>query len=364
MSEEQQIKISTPYAHREGQWRCRITREGRREWAPVADSPSRAKRLAEATVVRYQAIRPETVGELLARYAEHQKTKGNKASSIEVCGIRLRRFFLDHDLPAAKLAPRVCAAYYQELAARTRPDTHRNMLAEARTFTKWLLKVGALRADPLAGIEPVGRRRRGKFQLRIDEARRWLSTAEQMAAEHDGPVAAMLTLLLGMRAGEVVGRVARDLDDGGRVLWITASKTEAGKRRLEIPERLRPYLERIASGKRPGDRLFSGTWVGWVRRWVKKICRASGVPEVCAHSMRGLFATLGIQSGTAAHAVAATLGHESPAIMLASYAQIGSAETALSRRAAQVLDFAPRQSGSAPVDWSTRGPQEGQALPA
>ena len=48
-------------------------------------------------------------------------------------------------------------------------------------------------------------------------------------------------LRLGLRAGEVVSRVVRDLDDGGWLLWIPCSTTEAGRRTLEVPELLRPH---------------------------------------------------------------------------------------------------------------------------
>jgi hypothetical protein len=34
-----------------------------------------------------------------------------------------------------------------------------------------------------------------------------------------------MTLLMGMRASEVVNRVTRDVDDGGRLLWIPEAKT-------------------------------------------------------------------------------------------------------------------------------------------
>lgn len=38
-----------------------------------------------------------------------------------------------------------------------------------------------------------------------------------------------MTLLLGLRAGEVISRVVRDLDDDGRLLWIPDAKTAKGR---------------------------------------------------------------------------------------------------------------------------------------
>lgn len=331
-------RITGPYEHRPGEWRCRITREGKREWGPIADSPQRAKRLAEATLERYRALRPETVEVMLERYAEYMTAKGNKPRSIVTSTYRLRSFFRDPHLPVGRLNEKLCSTYYTELMDRQKADTHRNALAEARTFVRWLMKRGLIESDPLGKIEPMGRRKKGKPQLHLDEARRWLSVAEKLAREgQDGAVAAMVTLLMSLRATEIIERVVRDLDDGGKLLWIPSSKTEAGRRRVEVPEVLRPYLLKLKRSKLPTAKLFGDHWRDWPRRWVEKICKLSGVPKVNAHSMRGLFATLGIQAGAAPHVVAATLGHESPTVTLSNYAQPGSAEIAPAHRAVAAL---------------------------
>jgi hypothetical protein len=61
-------------------------------------------------------------------------------------------------------------------------------------------------------------------------------------------VAALVTLVMGLRAGEVVSRIVRDRDDEGRLLWIPDSKTESGKRTLQVPDFLRAYLQTLAVG--------------------------------------------------------------------------------------------------------------------
>ena len=75
---------------------------------------------------------------------------------------------------------------------------------------------------------------------------------------------------------------------------------------------LTPYLLALKRDKLPMAPLFGEHWRDWPRRRVPKICRTARVPTVCTHSMRGFFATLGIQTGAVPRAVAATLGHESP----------------------------------------------------
>ena len=76
----------------------------------------------------------------------------------------------------------------------------------------------------------------------------------ELAPRDDGAILALAYLLLGARAGEVVLRQVRDVDDGGRPLWIPDSKTEAGRRHLEVPDVLVPHLIR-----------FGRTWSDWPR---------------------------------------------------------------------------------------------------
>ena len=174
------------------------------------------------------------------------------------------------------------------------------------------MKKGWLTANPLEDVEGVGKRSHGKEQLRIDEARKWLAKAVELAeAGEDGAVAAMMTLLLGIRCSEVVSRVVRDLDDEGRLLWIPDSKTAKGRRTLMVPDELRPYLQELAEGKQPQDLLLGYHDRGWPRAWVQRICEEAGVPVVTAHGNRGLHGTLSIEAGITPRAVADALGHES-----------------------------------------------------
>jgi Phage integrase family len=189
--------------------------------------------------------------------------------------------------------------------------------------------------NPLEDVEGVGRRKHGKEQLRIDEARKWLAKARELAdQEFDGAIAAMMTLLMGMRCSEVISRVVRDIDDNGTLLWIPDSKTEKGKRTLRVPEMLRPYLRVLAEGKRSGDLLFGHRDRGWPRHWVQRICGEAAVPQVTAHGQRGLHSTLAVEAGETSRAVADALGHESFTTTARSYAQpeaVGNARQARAR---------------------------------
>jgi integrase len=280
-----------------------------------------------------------TVGDALDKYEIHLRRKGNKPRSIATTMARIASYFPDRaTAPLRSLSPADCKLRYTALQERSAVDTHRNTLAEVKTFLGWCVREGYLARHPAIGLEGEGKRRRGKPQLRVDEARRWQACALELATGGTaGAVAAMMSLLMAMRAEEIVSRTARDLDDDSRLLWIPDSKTEAGRRTLEVPAVLQPLLRRLAADKAPGARIFGHHWRDWPREWVQKICDLAGVPRVCAHSMRGLHATLAEEAGVTAHVVAASLGHESSSTTHAHYTSPSAVSRAQQRRALQVL---------------------------
>jgi len=216
-----------------------------------------------------------------------------------------------------KLTP----AYAEELYdARTGAvDTHRNGLSVAKAFGAWCVRHGWLKVNPFAGVKGRGRRKKGKPQLRIGEARTFHVTCLERAAGDDGAVLALAYLLLGARAGEVVLRQARDVDDGGRLLSIPDSKTEAGRRQIDVPAQLAPHLLRLASGKLPAAPLFAHAATrarpqDWAREQVTRLCKLAGVPRVTPQGLRGTLATMGREVGNTSQQVADLLGHASPAI--------------------------------------------------
>lgn len=302
----------------------------------------------------------------LAEYKKHLQSKGNKSDSIRQTCWAIEMFFPDA-LQLATLTPKKCAALYDDLRARPtktgKPpsvDSHRGILSQVRTFLAWCIGRGWLKGEnPTADVKGIGKRRpRGKSlgksgaELRVKEARAWYGKALVLADEDDqGAVAALVALLLGLRANEIVSRRVQDLDDdetAGDLLWIPCSKTPAGRRTLEVPEVLRPLLLACAEGKTPDRFLFEcereQDAIGkphvrdWVLDQVHRICDAAKVPRVTAHAMRGLLATLTAERGLAGHLVAATLGHEDVRTTMTAYARPGSAAAGAARLGLTVLN--------------------------
>lgn len=339
-------RVLGPYRHY-NRWRVLLVSAGGEKALTDYESEEEARQVVRSLKRELSKGGNRTVAEAREKYEAYMREdKGNKERSITATSWRLGIFFHEEDLLIDELTPARCRGYYEALRTRPRPntnrplavDSHRNILAEAKSFLKWCVGQRWIARNPLEEVIGVGRRRHGKAQLRIDEARRWQAKAVEFAEQgQTGAVAAMMSLVMGMRASEIVSRVVRDLDDDGRLLWIPETKTEAGKRTLPVPEFLQPYLRQVAKGKAPSDSLFGRHWRDWPREWVQRICRAAKVPEVTAHGMRGLHGTLAVERGATTHVVAQALGHESETTSRESYISREAITHADQRRVLTVL---------------------------
>lgn len=261
-----------------------------------------------------------TVSEAIAEYRAHLERKGNKPGSIATAGYRLAAIFGDGAMPLLDLRPARAQELYDDLVDEGGAvDTHHGCLVAAKAFGRFVADRGWLTANPFLKVEPVGRKSRGKDQLRVDEARRFLAHCLRCWREDKDrtAVAAMLPLLLNLRASEVSQLVARDVDDRGRLLWIAEaeSKTESSRRRALVPALLVPVLLELAEAPATAEgHLFAkadGTPAD--RHWVSYHARAhmaeAKVTVVTTHGLRGVHATLATVEGVTGEAVARAMGH-------------------------------------------------------
>jgi integrase len=165
-------------------------------------------------------------------------------------------------------------------------------------------------------------------QLTLNEARAFAAAAKAEAKENPRGAAtgALMALLLDMRAKEVISRVARNVDDGGRIVWVTDTKTSAGERAMSVAdEDLQALLAIASEGLRSQDLVFQFTRHA-LYETVNRICRDCGIPEVGCHGLRRTFSTLAVMSGVAEEAVAAALGHTGFGITKKHYVAPGTVE--------------------------------------
>jgi integrase len=283
------------------------------------------------------------VADLLERYLESRADL--KASSIRTLRFRLGALFQQRRAMPVEAFP--WAKAWKQYVSVQSVDSQHGVVGALRGFLSYCRAAGLLKKAPdLPSIR--GRKRRGKAQLRIDEARKLV--AEALRAGDPLALAAATMVLTGLRPGEVMALKVRDCDDGGAVLWVESGKTAAARRAVEVAAELRPFLVGVTAARPAFDPLFEHqprrkraaqdqlkSRTDALLRRLRTLCAEAKVPAVVPHSLRGLHATLASGFGATSHAVAAALGHTSFVVTARHYVDRNTLEQARSRRSREVL---------------------------
>ena len=358
------LNIWGPYRDAPNKYRLKISENG--ETRSICFRTYEEAELAKARLrddIASQQV--YTIGEAISQFCAHlAETRGIKAESVAWTAAQLE--WLPENASLASINQEKAEKLYKELTVTPNPRTgkllatatHHGRLGLARRLYEFAIKQDMCRNNPFASVTPIGRKRVGKPQLRIDEARRFEQIAIELAQAGDAAaLGALLMLHLGLRQGEVAARIARDVDDEGRVLWVPSGKTKNARRRLKVPEVLRPLLLRQVEITPPGALLFyKGEKVpptNYFWSQVRRLCHLADVPAVCPHSLRGLHATLALEGGATADAVARALGHGSFSMTARHYASESSVDNAKATKVSSLLGGhepieAPKASGPDP----------------
>lgn len=304
-----------------------------------------SEREAERFIERFYASQAGTFGRTVAQsvdeYLDAKRAEGIKESTLTTLAYRLKGMLrtTDRDRPllsvTAAVAKRFIAERKTKRGKRPRTDTLVGELVAVQGWSAWCVAQGWLRADPFKDIKIKGERARGKAQLRIDEARRFIDVALGESSREG--IAASMALLMGMRASEIAGRSVRDVDDRGRVLWIERAKTRRGDRHLEVPEVLRGPLLELCAGRKSTEPLFGDVDRHWVGYHVRRLCDKAKVPVVSPHGLRGTQSSIAVQAVPVEH-VAAALGQSGPAVTRRHYLSKGAEQRGRGRAALVALD--------------------------
>ena len=343
------LRVWGPYPEGEQRFRLKIAESGV-ERSLTFRSLDEAEEVKADLLRRHGGSVRRTVGEVVSEWlAWCVEVRGIKPPTVESYG-RISSW-LPQGVIFGQVTESDARTIYQRQIEHVSEHTKRPVSVATHHLFLWVAKrlwafgvsQGYSRTNPWAKLSAVGRKPTGKTQLRIDEARRFEAVALSRAQAGDVPaLGALLMMYLGLRQGEVAARVARDIDDGGRVLWVPSGKTKNARRRLKIPEHLRPLVLAVAKDKRPDEPIFYPTHHqqhhrGFYVGQVKRLCRMASVPEVVPHSLRGLHATLALEGGATADAVAKALGHSSFAMTAQHYASPSSVANSRSSRVADAL---------------------------
>jgi integrase len=274
----------------------------------------RASGLADVTIAGYSARLVALLGPALSRPLRYVRTRG--------------------------------AELYRGVLEGRRPDTHQHALVIGNMWGRWCVKRKLLKENPFADVDPIGRKTLGadKSRLTVDESRVLYAWCVAQPTNVDA-VLTLGYLLLGSRASELTKRDVRDLDDGGRLLWIRATKTAAGRRRLSVPPELIEPLLALCHGRSSDAPIFvhpdGSRWTRQLaRRKVMACCKAAGVPVLPPQALRRTQATLATEAGETALAVARHLGHstgEAPSVTTKAYIERNAVVDARAERARRTL---------------------------
>lgn len=363
-----------------GPYPDRVGKDGHRRWVIHLEGPDGrsaesfagqgAEEQAKARVADLrQRLEGRKVSEAIGEYLDDMRERGLRAKSIASTDHRLRTFFQVTTSFNGGLLSEVTQARGRALLEATKTRTrkvwvrggHANrkklhqedrvtprsvdyragMLAESKTFLNWCADRGYVKRrndeTPLDGLAVKGKRRKGKPQLRLDETIIW--ERAELADGSKRAIAAVLTYYFATRSGETLALVRRDIDRGGTVAEVADSKTESGKRRVEIPPHLQPLVAEIVKGLAPDAPLFPGINTGMLRRHVAQVCKRAGVPVVCTQALRGMHTTVAGEIGVTGPMIAAQLGHaDDGQTAAAHYSAPGAVERGKQRRVFAVMN--------------------------
>lgn len=305
--------------------------------------------LIEPRLVRLQR---RTVADALDAHEQYLLEQGNNLP--ESYGERMRRlrlFFAPMaDLQLSRLQPEQARKLYEAFRFGRSVDYHRNTLGNARGFLKWCKSQGWISENPLEGVEGVGRRVTGKSQLTGDEARKlygwcmWKAHrrgTESERRDSDAAIGALMLLLMGLRQGDVIRRLVRDVDLDATVLHVSQGKTQKSNRARQIPDVLRPLLRTAVAGRSPMEPLFpidgNHHTKAWLHAAVRRFCRDADVPRVCPHSLKGTAGSVLADTGEASNKIADHLSHESEDTTRRHYVRPGAMEDARRERGIDVI---------------------------
>lgn len=332
-------RVIGPYAERGGtRFRIRVISDGQEQNLYFR---THAEALASRRDAEDQLRAPQrqNLGELVDTWCDEKQRSGACTPRSAEQQKGALRFFLRDELEreiADFTIEHAAALYRTAIDARSHKTgkpleaaSHRFYLSLAKGFFLWAERAGHIATSPFRTVKPAGRPSTGKPQLRIEEATRFVAAGVQMFDESDDVLAlgGLCALLMGLRASEVLLRRVHDVDCDGQVLWIDQGKSKNARRHLKVPALLAPRLHKLAQSRDADALLFGPGRSGQPRHhrslWqaVGRICSRAAVPRVCTHSLRGLWATLSVESGAHSESVAASLGHGSFAMTARHYAQ-------------------------------------------
>lgn len=258
------------------------------------------------------------------------------------------------DIPMLEITRQGIQEYVVQLtqrgyAPRSVDHIHDTLSALLRTAVKW----GHLPSNPSREVDlPKLRNVKPKWALTIDQAKSLVDLLPPLPRTIVG-----LSLLTGLRRGEVFALRWRDLDDQPGTLLVREAvyegtfdtpKTEAGVRAIPLSESAQSLIERWRpqSGRTEPSALVFGTWRGKpispnnvARSWIYPACDKLGIRRSLFLTYRRTYCSWAHDMGVPAKVVAQLMGHAKVDTTLNIYTQVldGAARAAATKIGSQLF---------------------------
>lgn len=341
-----------PYRQRDGRWRSRYTLPDGRQRAVYSRISARdcaAKRDAALRELSKGLLGDprQLFGDYLERWLLDVAAGRLRVRSLE----RYSGVIHKHIVPAlgqlelGRVTPQHIAAFYAEVSTRLSPASIQLLHAALHGALKQAVRWQLIARNPADGVDLPRRSAPSMRALSPDEARLLLEAAVGTPLE---PLW-VLAIATGMRQGELLGLVWRDIDWSARRLyvrhslsrhgrrwWLGEPKTQGSRRAIELTaptlellraHRLRQAEQLFAHGIRVTDEsiVFAddagaplyGSHL--TSRVFHPLLAEAGLPRIRFHDLRHTAATLMMAGGVNPKIVAEVLGHSGVAITLDRY---------------------------------------------
>ncbi len=312
--------------------------------AKVFDDYETAIRVRDKLLAEPADRGSHTIGEAVDGFLAHKRKRGCVERSIRTVSDKLS--YLPREESLGSITPARAESLYTAHTEEVAVATHHASLRFTKALFKWCVKQKYIASNPFEDVQSIGSPKKGKLQLRHDEARKLSDYLIAQATAGDyRALALLIQVLLGLRSGEVLNLRKRDLDCGGSVVVVEGTKNENAKRRLRLEDApiVISLLMRRVESMPPDALIFTAEGregpltTTSLHKALTLFCKRAEVPKVCPHSLRGLHSSLAVQAGATCSLVAQALGHGSDAVTKRHYIAPSALVSARSARVASAL---------------------------
>jgi site-specific recombinase XerD len=224
------------------------------------------------------------------------------------------------------LTARNANAYIADCLKRKRKFLAHHDARSLRLFAAWLVRANVFVVDPLSGVEVPHQPKRRRKPFTTDEVALIRETARQSGMGDRDEAIVVTGLGCGVRLDEMCNlEWPQDLDLKRGFLYVRASKTDAGVRRIPLDPEVRSILDTYVKDVRQRPVDYAGplflnrhgdafTYWGFAAIFRRLRGRLPRELDFKIHRARNTYITDQLRQGTDLYVVMKNAGHKSPKV--------------------------------------------------